>query len=112
MEDWKGDVLHEDVGGFTYRTPELTFRLWVFILDQQSFSTSTSIVGDVREWLAEVGGVHVYEDGIRVPYYGGSGNARIEMNLRRSRSTEGLPSNISSCGLVRLSNAEGRTDTH
>src|SRR3546814_202844 len=66
MEDWKGDVLHEDVGGFTYRTPELTFRLWVFILDQQSFSTRTSTVGEVREWLAEVGGVHVYEDGIRV----------------------------------------------
>jgi len=107
MLDWKGDALHEAIVGATYQTPPLTFDLWVFILDAQSFSTRTSTVSEVREWLTEVGGVHVYEDGIRVPPYGGSGNDWLEINLRRARSPEGRPSTNTSIGLVRLSNVSG-----
>jgi signal transduction histidine kinase len=105
--DWKGDLLHEKSAGETYQAPALTFDLWVFILDAQTFSTRTSTVGEVRDWLSEVGGVHIYEDGIRVPPYGGSGNDWLEMNLRRVRSPEGRPSTNNSIGLVRLSNPTG-----
>lgn len=107
MLDWKGQILHEEFAGATYQAPPLTFDLWVFILDAQSFSTRTSTVSEVKEWLAEVGGVHIYEDGIRVPPYGGSGNDWLEMNLRRARSPEGRPSTNTSIGLVRLSNGSG-----
>jgi signal transduction histidine kinase len=105
--DWKGDLLHEEPVSKTYQTPALTFDLWVFILDAQTFSTRSSTVGEVRNWLSEVGGVHIYEDGIRVPPYGGSGNDWLEMNLRRARSPEGRPSTNNSIGLVRLSNSRG-----
>jgi signal transduction histidine kinase len=106
--DWKGQVLHQESIGAVFHAPPLTFDLWVFILDAQSFSTRNSTVGEVRDWLTEVGGVHIYEDGIRVPPYGGSGNDWLEMNLRRVRSPEGRPSTNTAIGLVRLSNVEGR----
>lgn len=105
--DWKGDVLREEIVGIVYDAPALTFDLWVFILDMKSFSTRSSTVSEVREWLAQVGGVHIYEDGIRVPPYGGSGNDWLEMNLRRARSPEGRPSTNTSVGRVRLSNVSG-----
>jgi signal transduction histidine kinase len=105
--DWKDDTLHETIAGATYEAPTMTFDLWVYILDAQSFSTRNSTVGEVREWLTEVGGVHIYEDGIRVPPYGGSGDDWLEMNLRRVRSPEGRPSTNTSIGVVRLSNVSG-----
>ena len=105
--DWQGQVLEEEYFGATYDAPLMTFELWVFILDQQSFSTRSATIGEVREWLSEVGGVHIYEDGIKVPPYGGSGNDWLEMNLRRARSPEGRPSTNTSIGLVRVSNKSG-----
>ncbi len=105
--DWKGELTHEEIIGTTYHVPVLTFDLWVFILDTRTFSTRKSTVGEVREWLSEVGGVHIYEDGIRVPPYGSEGNDWLEMNLRRVRSPEVRPSTNTSIGLVRLSNSTG-----
>lgn len=106
--DWQGQLLDEEIAGTTYDAPPMTFELWVFILDAQSFSTRSATIGEVRDWLTEVGGVHVYEDGIRVPPYGGSGNDWLEMNLRRARSPEGRPSTNTSIGLVRVTNKSGR----
>ncbi|OKP69134.1 hypothetical protein BTE77_28355 [Ensifer adhaerens] len=107
--DWKGDILHENVSAPTadaplYDTQTFEFDLWVFILDSKTFSTRASTVSEVREWLNQVGGVHVYEDGIRVPPYGGPGDDWLEINLRRARSPEMRPSTNTSVGLVRLSN--------
>lgn len=107
MLDWKGALLNEEYGGATYDAPQMTFDLWVFILDTQSFSARSSTVTEVKDWLSEVGGVHIYEDGMRVPPYGGAGNDWLEMNLRRARSPEGRPSTNTSIGLVRLSNVDG-----
>lgn len=105
--DWKGELLQEESIKGDYHAPSFIFDLWVFILDGQTFSTRTSTIGEVRDWLNEVGGVHIYEDGIRVPPYGGSGNDWLEMNLRRARSPEGRPSTNTSIGLVRLENPAG-----
>lgn len=105
--DWKGGILHETIHSAAYEAPPMIFDLWVFILDAQSFSTRSSTVGEVRDWLTEVGGVHIYEDGIRVPPYGGAGDDWLEMNLRRARSPEGRPSTNTSIGVLRLSNVTG-----
>lgn len=105
--DWKGETLNEEAIGLSYKVPPLTFDLWVFLLDTKSFSTRSSTVGEVRDWLSHVGGVHIYESGIRVPPYGGAGNDWLEMNLRRVRSPEGRPSTNNSIGRVYLSNADG-----
>lgn len=104
--DWRGDALHRSRSERAYQTPPFSFDLWVFILDGRSFSTRTSTLGEVREWLNQVGGVHIYEDGIRVPPYGGPGNDWLELNLRRARSPEMRPSTNTSVGRVRLSNLD------
>ena len=106
--DWKGAVLydaqHEQIanskGNPPYNCPRVTFELWVFILNQQTFSTRQSSVGDVRTWLQEVGGVHFYFNGLRVSPYGNPGDDWLGMNLRRAQSPEERPSTNTSIGRV------------
>jgi len=105
--DWKGDPVHRHVAEYAYDAPPFVFDLWVFILDNRSFSTRASTIGEVREWLNHVGGVHIYEEGIRVPPYGGPGDDWLGMNLRRARSPERRPSTNTSVGRVKLSNVGG-----
>lgn len=105
--DWKGDVLHEGEAGDTFHAPAFTFDLWVYVLSSESFSTRSSTLTEVRNWLAELGGVNLYEDGIRVPPYGGAENDWLGMNLRRVRSPEVRPSTNTSVGQVKLSNTDG-----
>ena len=106
--DWKGAVLyeaeHERIsklkGHPPYRCPQATFDLWVFILNQKTFSTRQSTIGDVREWLSEVGGVHFYYNDLRVSPYGNTGDDWLGMNLRRAQSPEERPSTNTSIGRV------------
>ena len=105
--DWKGQTLHEFIDDDTYHCPTFVFDLWSFVLNKASFSTKASTLTEVRDWLGELGGVHIYEDGIRVPPYGGSENDWLSLNLRRARSPEVRPSTNTSVGRVKLSNTEG-----
>lgn len=106
--DWKGDVLHEKIDDDTYHAPPLTFDLWTYLLKKDSFSTRSSTLTEVRNWLGELGGVHFYEDGIRVPPYGGADYDLLELNLRRARSPEVRPSTNTSVGRIRVSNIDGK----
>ncbi|MEO0419078.1 MAG: sensor histidine kinase [Pseudomonadota bacterium] len=105
--DWKGDVLHEAEAGDTFHAPAFTFDLWVYVLSSESFSTRSSTLTEVRNWLGELGGVNLYEDGIRVPPYGGAENDWLGLNLRRARSPEVRPSTNTSVGRVKVSNTTG-----
>ena len=108
MKDWRGEDLfggtHGDIAtrtrGTPYGSPPATFDLWVFILNQETFSTRRSAVGDVRNWLSEFGGVHFYYNGLRVSPYGNLGDDWLAMNLRRVRSPEERPGTNTSIGRV------------
>jgi len=104
--DWKGDVLYQDISPSHYNAPPFVFDLWVFIFSAQAFSTRSSTQREVREWIEHVGGVHIYEDAIRVPPYGGASDDWLELNLRRARSPEQRPSTNTSVGRVSISNSE------
>lgn len=96
---WKAD--HRDLRrSGTYRAPSATFELWEFTLNDSAFSGRLATVGEVRNWLKEVGGVHLYHRGLRVHPYGDRGHDWLEMNLRRVRSPEERPSTNNSIGLV------------
>ena len=96
---WKAD--HRDLGrSRTYRSPQAVFELWEFTLNVSAFSGGPATVGEVRNWLQEVGGVHLYHRGLRVHPYGDRGHDWLEMNLRRVRSPEERPSTNNSIGLV------------
>ena len=108
VSDWRGAVLYEAdhqqlaraKGKPRYPCPRAAFDLWVFILNQDTFSTRRSSLGDVREWLREFGGVHLYYNDLRVTPYGNPGDDWLGMNLRRTQSPEERPSTNTSIGRV------------
>ncbi len=108
VKDWKGQTLysakHADLSakrnGRAYSCPASSFNLWVFILNQPTFSTRNSTLLEVRNWLQEFGGVHFYHNGLRVAPYGNPGNDWLDINLRRAQSPEERPSTNTSIGRV------------
>lgn len=87
-----------------YEAPAAIFDLWIFILTPgaEAFSARKAGKGEIQTWLSHFGGVHVYQDGIRVAPYGNSGNDWLEMNLARARSPEERPSTNTSIGRIQI----------
>ena len=110
--DWHGaELFRADHGELArrhteYHCPRLQFDLWAFILARESFAGREVTIDQVREWLAAFGGVHLYENGLRVAPYGNAGNDWLEMNLARSRSPEERPSTNNAIGRLWLDNSE------
>ncbi|UMY59932.1 sensor histidine kinase [Pseudomonas sp. LS.1a] len=111
--DWQGKVLHK--GGHddvrnkkdapVFKAPKCKFDFWAFLLKKESFVSGKSVnIGDVREWLRHFGGVHVYQDGVRVSPYGGAGDDWLGINLIRTQNPEERPSTNNSIGRISLSN--------
>ncbi len=83
-----------------YSAPQATFELWAFLLQGDSFAGRTATVGEVRQWLRHVGGIHLYHRGLRVRPYGDVGHDWLDMNLARARDPELRPSTNTSIGRV------------
>jgi signal transduction histidine kinase len=115
VSDWKGNNLYTATMADLrpkspqqpYCCPKATFDLWIFILDQKTFSARSNALRDVREWLKEFGGVHLYIHGLRVSPYGDAGNDWLDMNLRRVRNPEVRPGTNTSIGRIALADPEG-----
>lgn len=110
LTDFRGETLFEadhselfpKVDSRQLSCPPLEFEFWTFILNKTTFDSLNSTVGEVREWLAEFGGVHIYQNGLRVSPYGDPGHDWLSLNLSRARSPEERPSTNNSIGRVRL----------
>jgi hypothetical protein len=72
--DWKGKELYkathkqlaERRDGETYGCPPAAFDFWAFLLKAETFIGRHSKIQDVRAWLDAVGGVHLYQNDLRV----------------------------------------------
>jgi signal transduction histidine kinase len=108
--DWRGEkifsVHHTDLNRTSpkepYKCPVSEFDLWAFTLNKATFSTRTSTLDEVKTWLKTFGGVHLYQNGLRVNPYGNSGNDWLEMNMLRVRNPEERPATYSSIGRVSI----------
>ena len=106
--DWKGKVLFRtahkglaiDREGKRYDCPSARFDFWNFILRKETFIGRTAKLQDVRAWLEEVGGVHLYQNELRVSPYGNPENDWLDINLRRVQSPEERPSTNNSIGKI------------
>jgi signal transduction histidine kinase len=115
VTDYQGKELfvadHKDIrrakGSPPYTCPVVTFDLWVFILASEYFTTRQSTIKEVREWLKEFGGVHLYIRGIRVAPYGNPGNDWLDMNLSRVQHPEVRPATNSAIGRIRIEDLAG-----
>ena len=112
--DWRGEKLfsadHDELTvpreKHPYRCSAVKFDLWVFILNRSTFLTRSSTLGEVRTWLQEFGGVHLYHNGLRVIPYGNPGNDWLDMNLRRVQSPEERPGTNTAIGRVKVFDIE------
>jgi signal transduction histidine kinase len=112
--DWKGQTLFEadaddlrrkrkgSISGPPYNSPPAKFDLWNYPFDNktEAFSARSVTVTEVKEWLREYGGVHIYHNGVRVHPYGDSGHDWLNLNLARVRNPELRPSTNNSIGRV------------
>jgi len=106
--DWKGDLLfcadHENISGNPskepYRSVAAELEMWVFLLNPQNFSAKKVSSAEVRSWLSEVGGVHLYHRGLRVKPYGDRTDDWLNINLARARNPEVRPSTSTVIGRV------------
>lgn len=106
--DWRGEELftgsHENIASdkdkLPYDCPQARFEIWIFVLDAKAFSTRPVTISEVRAWLKEFGGIHLYQNGLRVSPYGNPGNDWLEMNLLRAKNPEERPSTNTVIGRV------------
>lgn len=117
VTDFKGVTLYSDKSSewlqrkseesFTYNAPPATFELYSYVFNKNSFAGRGSTIGEVKQWLRTVGGVHFYHRKFRVPPYGDPGHDWLDMNLSRARSPEERPSTNNSVGRVIVDDHEG-----
>ncbi|MGC4750152.1 ATP-binding protein [Micromonospora sp. DT201] len=110
--DWRGvetstfahDEIASDRDYRHFAAPACRFRLWVVPLGGESYRQrgATVPISELRGWLQQVGGVHLYHRGLRVHPYGDQGHDWLDMNLSRSGSPEGRPSTNNSIGIVEV----------
>jgi signal transduction histidine kinase len=110
VKDYNGNILYEanhdairlQKNAPPYLLPPITFDLWVFIFDSRVFATRSISKGEVRDWLNEFGGVHLYINGIRVTPYGNPGDDWLGLNLARVQNPEFRPGTNTSIGRVSI----------
>jgi len=109
--DWGGNELftagHPDIRPRAkdkpYRCPAARFNFWVFLLSSDKFTSRSSSIGEIREWLRLFGGIHLYYNSLRVAPYGDEGNDWVGLNLLRAKNPEVRPSTNTSMGRVEVS---------
>ncbi len=104
--------------------PVLRADAQVSIFNLQRRQPRGVLVADARAWMNEFGGVHIYDDGFRLPYYGPQDWLNIERDharrlsrsqlvpesLRVAKALQDLPSRRRVFGAVNVSTATERRE--
>lgn len=109
--DWRGAKIfsasHEELSirrnKEQYKCPPAVFDFWVFIIQYTSFVGRKATLPEVKNWLKQFGGVHIYHNSLRVIPYGNPGNDWLQINVRRAQSPEERPSTNTSIGRISIS---------
>ncbi|MFG1618806.1 ATP-binding protein [Nonomuraea wenchangensis] len=91
--------------------PPARLELWMFNLNPKAskeprFADQNNT--NLRRWLKELGGIHLYHRGLRVQPYGDQGNDWLGINLSRVSSPELRPSTNTSVGRIQVDDPLGR----
>ncbi|MGW4812180.1 sensor histidine kinase [Kitasatospora cineracea] len=121
-EEFSGD--HTDVGHrqgsrrkkkdptppMAFSAPAATLEIWMFNLNPSAARKEVRLAEqptkEIRGWLRQVGGVHLYHRGLRVQPYGDKGNDWLNINLRRAGDPELRPSTASALGRLLVADQE------
>ncbi|MYY82727.1 MULTISPECIES: sensor histidine kinase [unclassified Streptomyces] len=119
LYNWRGEVIksagHSDVGRkrqgrdrsvpLKFSAPPAAFEMWMFNLNpgaSKEVRLAQQPTEEIKRWLKQVGGVHLYHRELRVQPYGDVGNDWLVINLRRAASPEGRASTNNSVGRIRV----------
>ncbi|MGX1709734.1 ATP-binding protein [Streptomyces albidoflavus] len=120
LYNWRGEVIkaagHEDVGKkrqgrgnrdapLAFSAPSAVFEMWMFNLNpaaSKEVRFAQQPTSDIKTWLKQVGGTHLYHRQLRVQPYGDIGNDWLLTNLRRAASPEERPSTNNSVGRIQV----------
>ena len=96
----------EDVSpkGVTYRCPAVELEVWTFLLKPGLGDGNIGHRVNIERWLENFGGVHIYENGLRVSPYGDPGNDWLDLNLQRAKNPEHRASTNNSIGRLQVTN--------
>ena len=96
-----------------FSSPPATFEMWMFNLNPGAGSKASKEVRfaqqptpEIKNWLKNVGGIHLYHRELRVQPYGDPANDWLGINLRRSASPELRPSTNNSVGRIQVSDPD------
>lgn len=93
-----------------YGCPPADFDFYNFIWREDKGALGGASVGlrkSMKEWIRAFGGVHIYENGLRVHPYGDEGDDWLGINLRRAQRSEERPSTNNSIGRIAVTNTQG-----
>ncbi|MEV4674628.1 sensor histidine kinase [Actinomadura sp. NPDC049382] len=92
--------------------PRAELEIWMFNLNTVSYdgegNRQAGLRTAVSNWLKEVGGIHVYDRGLRVHPYGDPGYDWVEMEALRGSNPEVRPGTNNSVGRIILSDGVHR----
>jgi signal transduction histidine kinase len=94
-----------------FDTPPAIFEMWMFNLNpgaSKEVRLAQQPTEQIRKWLREVGGIHLYHRKLRVQPYGDAGNDWLGINLRRAASPEKRPSTNNSVGRIMVEDSENQ----
>lgn len=125
--NWRGEELfsegHSKVGmrrygrgsdksaPLSFAAPAATFEMWMFNLNpgaSKEVRLAQQPTATIRNWLREVGGVHLYHRKLRVQPYGDVGNDWLGINVRRAASPEQRPSTNTSLGRIQVEDPDNQ----
>ncbi|MGO4456833.1 ATP-binding protein [Streptomyces sp. M-16] len=122
--NWRGEIIksagHDDVGRMRqgrgnrdapmrFSAPPAKFEMWMFNLNpgaSKEVRLAQQPTAEIKAWLREVGGVHLYHRQLRVQPYGDTGNDWLIINLRRVASPEVRPSTNNSVGRIQVEDSD------
>lgn len=95
----------------SFAAPAAKFEMWMFNLNpgaSKEVRLAQQPTATIKNWLREVGGVHLYHRKLRVQPYGDMGNDWLGINVRRAASPEQRPSTNTSLGRIQVEDPNNR----
>lgn len=91
-----------------YLCPPATVDLWTFLKGPGLGDGKLGLRKGIESWLTEFGGIHIYENALRVTPYGDPGSDWLDINKKRVASPEHRPSTNNSIGRILIDHGGGK----
>lgn len=79
-------------------------QIWIYIFKEEHYEKGRKMLSTLRAWLKDFGGIHIFQNGMRVGPYGDPNDDWTGMNALRASSPELSPTTRTSIGYLSFEN--------